>query len=231
MSEVTTCWTLLGCWNSAICVPGKLVLSTCRAWIVVYVIAAPVANIPLFRCERQTMASLTWLCVQSWSRGGFPKVANWSGWWRSVRARVSSPWFKKIMARGGFPGNQKTPLDTPLDLVVMVDFVSKSVIMLGNTRQTSQMLACLPVHRHTRVPRDGCIPMVAVLGWSVVVSRWHALKLDIRSCEIARVGAGMNKWLGCSLIFEPFTTRPTSPVSVFGMESSRQTGCQMNHLL
>ena len=47
--------------------------------------------------------------IQSWSQGGFPKVANLRGYWRSVPARVSRPWLKKIMAWGGFRATQKPP--------------------------------------------------------------------------------------------------------------------------
>ena len=66
----------------------------------------------------------------------------------------------------------------------------------------------------------------------MVVSLWHALKLNISSGKVARVGAGMNKWFkGCSLIFKPFTTIPTSPVSVFGMESSDQADWVSNEPL
>ena len=35
--------------------------------------------------------------IQSWSQGGFPKVANLSGWWRSLPVRVSPPWYKKTL--------------------------------------------------------------------------------------------------------------------------------------
>ena len=49
--------------------------------------------------------------IQSWCQGGFPNVANVSGWWGSVPVTVSPSWFKKKSWPGGgwFPDNQKTP--------------------------------------------------------------------------------------------------------------------------
>ena len=38
---------------------------------------------------------------------GFQKLANLSGWWRSVPVRVPPPQIKKNLGRGGGPGNQK----------------------------------------------------------------------------------------------------------------------------
>ena len=58
--------------------------------------------------------------IQSWSEGGFPIVANVSGRLGSVPVTVSPPDLKKIMVGGGFPGNQKTPLDTPLGTALHV---------------------------------------------------------------------------------------------------------------
>ena len=41
--------------------------------------------------------------------GGFPKVENLSGWWRTVSVKSVTPWFKKKSRPGGVPGNQKPP--------------------------------------------------------------------------------------------------------------------------
>ena len=56
----------------------------------------------------------TWR-IQSWSQGGFPKTHKFEG---LVKVGASKGVIRVDLKKawpGGFPGNQKTSLDTPLD--------------------------------------------------------------------------------------------------------------------
>ena len=59
--------------------------------------------------------------IQSWYQGGggVSKCHKCKWLVKFGDSKCLTPWFKKIRAGGGFPGNQKTPLDTPLALTAV----------------------------------------------------------------------------------------------------------------
>ena len=53
--------------------------------------------------KRLNACNSQWL-IQSWFQGGFPKVENLSGCWRTVPVKSVTPWLKNITVGGGGGG-------------------------------------------------------------------------------------------------------------------------------